>query len=122
MAGTAHALRNALAIDPPPLRVTTDNGVTVFLGVLETHRRRHDQMKAYIFTSENGQIADWWPTFEKARVPGNSVREILDEYTNFWRHVSLRKLVDPAKDTTPTYAWNHWERWTEQDGARDSCS
>jgi hypothetical protein len=50
MAGTAQALRNALAIDPPPLRVTTDNGATVFLGVLKKHRRRHHQTKAYIYS------------------------------------------------------------------------
>jgi hypothetical protein len=35
------------------------------------------------------------------KVPGNSVREILDEYKNFWLHSSLRKLVRPAKDTIP---------------------
>jgi hypothetical protein len=52
-----------------------------------------------MFTWENVKMAHWWPTFEKARVPGNSVREILDEYKNFWPYASLRKLVDPARWT-----------------------
>jgi hypothetical protein len=67
-------------------------------------------------------VAHWWPTFEKAQDPGNSVSEILDEFKNFWRHVSLRRMVDPVKDTTPTDAWNSSERWTGQDGAKDSYS
>jgi hypothetical protein len=86
MAGTAQALRNA--IDPPPLRVKTDNVATVFLDII---RRRHIHLGE---CEDCALVAD----IEKARVPGNSVRE-------FRPHTSLTKLVDRGKDTMPTYEW-----------------
>jgi hypothetical protein len=81
-----------LAITPPHLRATTDNSAKEFLGVLKKHRRGHHQTEAYSPWA-NGKIPHWWPTFGKARVPRNSVREILDEYKNFSPHASFRTLV-----------------------------
>jgi hypothetical protein len=121
LAGSTQALRTALAIGPPPLTVTTDIGATEFLGVSKKHRREHHQTKTYIL----GRMGRWrigGRHLKKAQDPGNSVSEILDECKNFWPHASLRKLVDRGKDRMPTCAWNPWERWTEQDGAKDSYS
>jgi transposase InsO family protein len=86
MASTSKAFAEALASNPVPQRITSDNG-TEFIGrdfqavALEyglVHHRIHPRSPW-----ENGKIERWWRTFEKSRLSGNSLQHIVKEHVKY---------------------------------------
>lgn len=66
---------------------------------------------------ENGKIERFWLTIERAKGPQTpwsvqKIKDIINEYNNFWSHRSLKMLT--LKATTPYEAWTTMVKYSGQ--------
>ena len=80
-----------------------------------------EEYRTHPYTPEqNGKIERFWLTIERAKgkeVPWSvqKIKEIINEYNNFWSHRSLKILTN--KKTTPYEAWTTMVKYSGQSDA-----